>query len=80
MFIVAGAAVLNGWRVARYSDARLGGWGHVAMGAGFSLDGLPRIVGWPDAVVFFCAVGGLVFVVLGVVVGTRELKGRRKGA
>jgi hypothetical protein len=76
-FIVGGACVLNGWRAAQYADRRLGGWGHIAIGAGFSLDGLPRVAGWPDSVGLVCATVGLALIVVGVAVGTREMRRMR---
>ncbi|WP_037600765.1 hypothetical protein [Streptacidiphilus rugosus] len=79
-FIVGGVSVLNGWRAATYSDKRLSGWGNIAVGAGFTLDGLPKIVGSSDAVGLLFAIAGLALIVVGVVLGARDLRRRRGNA
>ncbi|WRZ95374.1 hypothetical protein OHB54_43970 [Streptomyces sp. NBC_01007] len=67
-----GMLTLSGRRGAQYRHPRKAGWGFILVGAGFALDGLPRLVEWSyevgadlAAVAFVLIVLGAVFQILG---------------
>ncbi|MFD0330577.1 hypothetical protein ACFQZC_26175 [Streptacidiphilus monticola] len=72
-FVVGGICVLNGWRAAQYLDPRLGGWATM-MGAGFVLDGLPRVLGWPSSIGVIFGLVGFVLIVIGAVAALKDMR------
>ncbi|MFE4785668.1 hypothetical protein ACFRI7_38235, partial [Streptomyces sp. NPDC056716] len=62
-----GMLTLNGRHGAQYRHPRKAGWGFILIGAGFALDGVPRLVGWSYEVgadlagvaVILCVLGGV---------------------
>ncbi|MET8137264.1 hypothetical protein ABZV24_36035 [Streptomyces sp. NPDC005251] len=68
-----GMLALNGRHAAQYRHPRKAGWGFILVGAGFALDGVPRLVGWSYAVGADLAGVAMMFVVLG---GVLQILGR----
>jgi hypothetical protein len=67
-FIVfLGILTLNGWRAAEYRNPLVAGGGGVAMGSGFVVDGLPRLLHWSSGAGFALATVGFVLIGLGAV-------------
>jgi hypothetical protein len=62
-----GMSTLSGRHGARYGHPRRAGWGFILVGAGFALDGLPRLVEWSYEVGADLAAVAFVLVVLGAI-------------
>jgi hypothetical protein len=65
--VVWGVLALNGRRAEQYGKPRVAGWGLVAMGCGFVVDGMPRLLGLSAQAGFGWASVGMGVVAIGAV-------------
>ncbi|MFI5811930.1 hypothetical protein [Streptomyces sp. LN325] len=81
-FVVLGVLTLNGRGTAAYARSPWAGWGWIAMGGGFVLDGGPKLLGFSFQAVANLSTVALGFIVLGAALQVRGrafAKTRRAG-
>jgi hypothetical protein len=81
-FVVLGVLALNGRGTAAYAQSPWAGWGWIAVGGGFVLDGGPKLLGFSSGAAANLSAVALGLVVLGAVLQVRGgafAKARRAG-
>ncbi|MGI5141338.1 hypothetical protein [Streptomyces sp. CA-106110] len=80
--VILGVLTLNGRGTAAYARSPKAGWGSIAMGGGFVLDGGTKLLGFPPEAAWVLSIAALGLVLLGVVLQARGgafTKARRAG-
>ncbi|MGW1890106.1 hypothetical protein ACWCP6_07515 [Streptomyces sp. NPDC002004] len=80
--VVLGVLTLNGRGTAAYAPSPRAGWGWIAAGGGFVLDGGPKLLGFPSEAAMVLSTVALGLIVLGAVLQVRGgafAKARRAG-
>jgi hypothetical protein len=72
VFVVMGVLTLNGRGVVAYARSPWAGWGRIAMGGGFVLDGGPEILGFSSGAAAALSAVAMGLIVLGAVLQVRR--------
>ncbi|MDF3302238.1 hypothetical protein [Streptomyces tropicalis] len=78
LVVVLGVLALNGRGTAAYGPSPVAGWGWIAVGGGFILDGGPRLLGFPSGAAMLLSTVALGLVVLGGVLLVRGGRSARR--